>query len=57
MEQRNIIDTMKDARAGLVGQIQVYRKASEIIRPMEDMHKSQSTSTIITQMEREMPQH
>lgn len=52
-----MIETMRDARAGLLGQVQVYRKAAEIIRPMDDLHSSQSTSTIITQMEREMPQH
>ena len=52
-----MIETMKEARAGLVGQVQVYRKAAEIIRPMEDLQRSRSTSTIITQMEREMPQH
>ena len=52
-----MIETMKDARAGLLGQVQVYRKAAEIIRPMEDLHRSRSTSTIITQLEREMPQN
>ncbi len=52
-----MLGKMKDAREALVGQVQVYRKAAEIMRPVEDVQRSRSTSTIITQMEREMPQH